>query len=93
MLPAEAGVSNVPCCALCISAKASCSSIRILLLTACCYRDVRQKSLADWKAAKDQEELEAAEQCAEQQELQRQVSYLLQISAFSSKHRLLLLVV
>ena len=60
---------------------------------ACCYRDVRQKSLSDWKAAKDQEELEVAEQCAEQQELQRQVSSVVRISAFSSKHRLLLLVV
>ncbi len=60
---------------------------------ACCYRDTRQKSLADWKAAKDQEELEAAEWRAEQQELQRQVSSLLQASALSSKLRLLLLVV
>lgn len=47
---------------------------------ACCYRDMRQKSLADWKAAKDQEELEAAEWHAEQQELQTQVILLLQIS-------------
>ena len=41
---------------------------------------MRQKSLADWKAAKDQEELEAAEWRAEQQELQTQVIFLLQIS-------------
>ncbi len=54
---------------------------------------MRQKSLADWKAAKDQEELEAAEWRAEQQELHRQVSSRLQISAFSSKLRLLPLVV
>ena len=54
---------------------------------------MRQKSLADWKAAKDQEELEAAEWSAKQQELQRQVSSLLQISAFFSKLKLLLLVV
>lgn len=45
---------------------------------------MRQKSLADWKAAKDQEELEAAEWRAEQQELHKQVSSLLQISALSA---------
>ncbi len=37
-------------------------------------RDLKQQSLAEWKAAKEQEELEAAGQLAEQQELQRQVS-------------------
>jgi len=70
------------CCALCRSAKASRSRICILLLMACLCRDLRQKSLADWKAAKDQEELEAAEWRAEQQALHRQVSSVLQISAF-----------
>jgi type VI protein secretion system component VasK len=89
-------VSAVPSVAVvhcAVLSKAACGSICALLLLACCCRDMRQKSLANWKAAKDQEELEAAEWRAEQQELQRQVSSLLQISAFFSKLKLLLLVV
>ena len=71
---------SLSCCALCSPAKASRSSLGILLLMACLSRDMRQKSLADWKAAKDQEELEAAEWHAEQQELHRQVSSALQVN-------------
>ncbi|KAA6427414.1 MAG: hypothetical protein FRX49_02078 [Trebouxia sp. A1-2] len=44
-------------------------------------RDMRQKSLADWKAAKDQEELEAAEWRAEQQELHKQA----ELAAFAER--------
>ncbi|DBA97192.1 TPA: hypothetical protein ACH3X1_014951 [Trebouxia sp. C0004] len=44
-------------------------------------RDMRQKSLADWKEAKDQEELEAAERRAERQVLQKQA----ELAAFAER--------